>query len=78
KKELGQSTKGFKRERNKTLFNDNINFFRMVLRNWLEREENHKANETFYKGLRILFQKVCAQNGIDRNTWNFEFKDLLI
>ncbi|EBY2096157.1 AAA family ATPase, partial [Salmonella enterica subsp. enterica serovar Nima] len=28
KKELGQSTKGFKRERNKTLFNENINFFR--------------------------------------------------
>ncbi|HDS7247436.1 TPA: AAA family ATPase [Morganella morganii subsp. morganii] len=74
KKELGQSTKGFKRERNKALFNDNINFFRMVLRNWLEREENYKANEVFYKGLRILFQKVCAQNGIDRNTWNFEFK----
>lgn len=78
RKQAGNSTKGFKREKNKALFIKHLKFFRMVLRNWLEREENYKVNEKFYTGLKILFQKVCSQNGIDRNIWSAEFKELFI
>ncbi|WP_427003708.1 ATP-dependent nuclease [Pantoea eucrina] len=77
RKEKSISTKGFKREKNKSLFNSHKQFFRMILRNWLERDENFKSNEQFYNGMKISFQKVCAQNGIDRSNWQHSYIDML-
>ncbi|MEB5983900.1 ATP-binding protein [Klebsiella pneumoniae] len=70
----GDSTSGVRRALNKDLFNTHLEFFRMIFRNWLGKEENQKALEFYYKGLQTLFFKVTATTGIDRKIWDYDYQ----
>lgn len=77
KKDKGQSTAGLRRKFNKEVFNAEIRFFTMILRNWLNRKENEKALRFFYKGLQTSFYKVSSTTGIDRSIWSQDYDDLV-
>ena len=72
-----ESTHGLKRKKNKSLFNKNTQFFKMVLRNWLGRQENQQSIAYFYHGLQQLFFKTSTPNGIDRKIWNFNYTEMM-
>lgn len=68
-KQEGHSTKGFTREQNKRLFNSFENFWKFVLKDWIESEENQREVNKFYKNLRILFLKTAEFHNINSNDW---------
>lgn len=70
-KEKFGTTKGKERELNKSIFNKYRKFWELVIRHWLQNEENNGEIELFYKNLKSLFQKVCLSNGIEKSEWNF-------
>ncbi|WP_370425876.1 AAA family ATPase [Pantoea vagans] len=77
KKASGQSTAGLRRKLNKDVFNSEIGFFRMAIRNWLSKKENDKELKQFYNGLRISFYKVSSTLGIDRSLWSEDYDNLI-
>ncbi|EAO3469393.1 TPA_asm: AAA family ATPase [Salmonella enterica subsp. houtenae serovar 16:z4,z32:-] len=72
-----ESTYGLKRKKNKALFNKNTQFFKMVVRNWLGRQENQQSIAYFYNGLQQLFFKTSTPNGIDKKIWNFNYTEMM-
>lgn len=77
KKNSNQSVKGMKRAMNKDVFNSYINFFRMVLRHWLEKNKEEKEIESFYSNFQILFWKACTPNGIDKKSWDLNYTNAI-
>ncbi|HBN0521470.1 TPA: AAA family ATPase, partial [Escherichia coli] len=73
RKDNHESTSGLRRKLNKKIFNQHIEFFRMITRNWLDKPENQKSLQYFYNGLRSLFYRVTPTNGIDRKIWDFDY-----
>lgn len=69
KKEEKES-KGYERDVNKKLFNKYIEFFKFVIKYWLNDETNQDEIEYFIKGFKILFKKVSVHNGINPNDWD--------
>ena len=70
-KEESGTTKGKERELNKKIFNNYTKFWELVIRHWLQNEENNGEIELFYNNLKSLFHKVCLSNGIEKSEWNF-------
>lgn len=65
------STKGKEREWNKEVFNNHQNFWKLVMRHWLQNKTNSEEINIFYSNLKKLFLKVCVPNGIEKSEWNF-------
>lgn len=61
-----------KREFYKKLFNDNIEFFKMAFKHWLNNPENESSLNSFYFELRALFRKVAPYNEINPQEWRDE------
>lgn len=61
-----------KREFYKKLFNDNIEFFKMVFKHWLNNPENESSLNSFYFDLKALFKKVAHYNEINPKEWRDE------
>lgn len=76
KKDRGESVSGLKRRLNKDVFNAHIDFFRMITRNWLDKEENQPTLAFYYKGLQTLFFKATATAGVDRKLWDFDYAEI--
>ena len=66
-KKQDESIHGKEREFNKKLFNNKLDFFRLVIEYWIEN--NEKEVYKFYENLKILFKKVSAYHKIDSNLW---------
>lgn len=77
RKDNHESTSGLRRRLNKKIFNQHIEFFRMITRNWLDKPENQKSLQYFYNGLRSLFYRVTPTNGIDRKIWDFDYNKII-
>ena len=52
---------------NLPLFNNKLDFFRLVIEYWIEN--NEKEVYKFYENLKILFKKVSSYHKIDSNLW---------
>jgi len=63
----GKSKKGVRREENKKLFNDFIDFFRIAIEFWIQN--NTIEVEKFYIKLKKLFYKVAPYQKIDSKLW---------
>lgn len=74
-KEQGISTKGMKREKQKKVFNDHLNFFGLVMSYWVNDERNKEEINHFKKELYILFKKSATVNGISSNLWREEVNE---
>lgn len=74
KKENKESTKGLKRELNKTIYNKHKNYFLLLFKHWLNNKENKKEIEQFYKNLGALFCKTAVFHGVERNKWINDLK----
>ncbi len=66
-KKQDESIHGKEREFNKKLFNNKLDFFRLVIEYWIEN--NEKEVYKFYENLKILFKKVSSYHKIDSNLW---------
>ena len=62
-----KSTKGKRRVQNKELFNEFIEFFRFVIKFWIQN--NTIEVEEFYKKLKISFYRVAPYQKIDSKLW---------
>ncbi|NRD07193.1 ATP-binding protein [Lactobacillus delbrueckii subsp. bulgaricus] len=60
------------REFYKKLFNDNIEFFKMAFKHWLNNPKNESSLNSFYFDLRALFKKVAPYNEINPQEWRDE------
>ncbi len=56
------------RELNKTCFNkpNNFEFFKLVLKYWINHSDNKEELEQLYTGICILYMKTSEMNGINR------------
>lgn len=73
KRDNGESTAGLKRAMNKSVFNSHIDFFKMITRNWLRKDDNKESLKYFHNGLQQLFFRVCSTNGINRKIWDYPY-----
>lgn len=63
----GKSASGVRRESNKTVFNDNLEEFKIVFDFWLD---NHYTEiEQFYRDLRHCFRQVALLHKLDPELW---------
>lgn len=68
-KKEGQSTKGVKREENKKIFRNHGKFFELVIRNWINSNENKEKVDKFYNELKLMFKKVSEFHDINSKEW---------
>ena len=64
-----------KREKQKKVFNDHLNFFGLVMSYWVNDERNKEEINHFKKELYILFKKSATVNGISSNLWREEVNE---
>ncbi|MCL6354306.1 AAA family ATPase [Pectobacterium parmentieri] len=76
KKNNEESVSGLRRALNKDVFIKHIEFFRMITRNWLDKDENKAVLSFYYKGLQTLFFKATATTGVDRKIWDFDYSEI--
>ena len=69
KKARGESTKGDRREFNKKLFNDNIDFLRYVMVYWINDSDNKKDIDAFFVSLKIAYRRVASFYQLSPNEW---------
>ena len=62
-----KSTKGVKREKNKKVFNHYKRFFELIMRKWID--DNEQEVKYFYHNLHILFCKVSEFHDINPKEW---------
>lgn len=60
------------REFYKHIFNEELDFFRLLLKNWINNSENETSIKTFYDNLKKLFKKVAPYNEINIKEWEDE------
>ena len=66
-KESSESASGIRRERNKKIFNNNLEEFKIVFDFWLD---NHYTEmEHFYRDLRYCFRQVALLHKLDPELW---------
>ena len=70
-KDEGTTTKK-NREFSKELFKENIDFFYLLFKRWLNDERTSSEKCRFFKELKILFRKNAQYNGINPNEWKDE------
>jgi len=68
KKEGGITTKGFKREAYKNLFNKNSNLMKTLFGHWIV--QNKQETDEFLKTLQIMFYKNGKLKNIDISLWS--------
>lgn len=68
-KRQGKSTKGFRREKNKELFNKHKEFIVFLFTHWVNNPANKAQLAKFYDNLFVLFKKVAVSHGINPNDW---------
>ena len=69
-KEVSEGTAHQKeREFNKNLFNQEAEFFSMLLKHWINNDANKAEIEKFYGNLKILFRRMAQLNDINPNEW---------
>ena len=63
-----ENTDKEERELNKTCFNkqNNFEFFKLVLKYWINHSDNKAELEYLYNGICILYMKTSEMNGINR------------
>lgn len=64
-----------KREKQKKVFNDHLDFFGLVMSYWVNDERNKEEINNFKKGLYSLFKKSATINGISSNLWREEVNE---
>lgn len=69
KESNGESTEGIRREKQKKIFNDNIEFFGYLMRCWLNDKQNEKSITKFYKSFHDVYLKAASYHGIDQAIW---------
>lgn len=69
RKEEGKNIKGRKRVESKKIFNNNLLFFKFIIKHWLNNENNRKEIFKFFKNLNKLFKKVSLFHGINPDEW---------
>ncbi|HIU23552.1 MAG TPA: AAA family ATPase [Candidatus Coprovicinus avistercoris] len=69
KQEEGRSIQSLKRRKYKRAFNNNIDFFRFVLKKWINSPENSKELYKFCREFHKIFLKVSEYHGIDQEAW---------
>lgn len=60
------------REYVKKIFNDNLRFFQLLFKHWMNNKDNQSEIYMFYKNLHILFEKNAQYNGINPQEWKFK------
>lgn len=61
--------KGKKRELNKKLFNEFLIFWKFVIKEWINDDNNKTEVDTFFENLHALFCKTSDFHGINRLDW---------
>ncbi|MDK8238861.1 AAA family ATPase [Gemella morbillorum] len=64
-----KTKKGKKRELNKQLFNEFPIFWKFVIKEWINDDNNKTEVDTFFKNLHILFCKTSDFHGVNRLDW---------
>ena len=64
-----KTKKGKKRELNKQLFNEFLIFWKFVIKEWINDDNNKTEVDTFFKNLHILFCKTSDFHGVNRLDW---------
>ena len=59
----------YDRKRAKTLFNAYQDFFILIFRHWLSKNQESKIYKTFIRDLYIAYKSTATENGINPNTW---------
>lgn len=67
-----KTAKGVRRAQYKSIFNDYKPFFECVFRYWLSSDKGQRETKDFMERLHILFLKVCENNDIPRNKWEYK------
>ena len=57
------------REFNKELFKNNIDFFYLLFKRWLNDDRTNEMKDKFFQDLKVLFRKNAQYNGINPNEW---------
>jgi hypothetical protein len=65
----GKPKKGKKRELNKQLFNEFLIFWKFVIKEWINDDNNKTEVDTFFENLHILFRKTSDFHGVNRLDW---------
>lgn len=67
------STKGYKREQNKKVYNEHSLFWRLVFADWKNNISNQPEIDLFFKNLNICYKKTAEFHGINSNEWNITY-----
>lgn len=68
--DVTQQITKYDREKAKKLFNDYQDFFILIFRHWLLKNQEGKSYKKFLRALHIAFKATATENGINPNTWN--------
>jgi predicted ATPase len=69
-KQENKSTKGIRRQMNKSVYSKHKNFFIFVIKYWIEHHEK-EVNE-FFSSLQKVYYKVAEFNNVNKNIWTSE------
>lgn len=67
--ETATSKKGLKRQLNKKLFNDYEIFWKFIIKDWIESEENQTTINNFFRNLNSIFKRTAEFHAINSNDW---------
>jgi predicted ATP-dependent endonuclease of OLD family len=68
--DVTQQINEYDREKSKKLFNKYQDFFILVFRHWLLKNQEAPLYKKFLRSLHIAFKATATENGINPNTWN--------
>jgi hypothetical protein len=66
-KKQGETTKGFRRKKNKALFDKYLDFFKRVLKHWIKNNNSELVD--FADKLHTMFIKVSGYHEINPSDW---------
>jgi len=66
----GKSVKGVRREMSKKVFNQHIDFFKLLFKHWLNNSLNQVEIDGFYTNLHIMFKKTAPCYMISPDLWS--------
>lgn len=75
KKQIGESTKGLRRQLNKNIYENNRDIFLEMFKFWINDEANKNVLLEFYNDLRFCFQLNCEYYGIPKTIWRDDSVD---
>ncbi|WP_416407200.1 AAA family ATPase [Agrobacterium rosae] len=74
RKQLGQPTKGFRRELSKDHFNKHRPFYDLIIKAWLKNDANKTNIEKFRNDLYAVFKKTAGFHSVDDKIWPQQVK----